>query len=182
VALCVFLITYGAAELVGGYGFIAAFVSAVVLRGAAHDHDYNGVLFDFVEQVEHAAMVLVLFLLGGVALLTLPHLTWGGLAVAVGLVLVIRPLAGWISLVGLGWDTRDRFAVAFYGIRGIGSLYYLAYGLGTATFAQHEELWAIAVATILLSSVVHSVTAPIAMARLSRRGKAMVQPAPTSAS
>ena len=46
VALCVFLIAYGAAELAGGYGFIAAFVSAVVLRGAAHDHDYNGVLFD----------------------------------------------------------------------------------------------------------------------------------------
>ena len=81
VALCVFLIAYGAAELAGGYGFIAAFVCAVVLRGAAHDHDYNGVLFDFVEEVEHAAMVLVLFLLGGVALLVLPHLTWGGAAV-----------------------------------------------------------------------------------------------------
>jgi NhaP-type Na+/H+ or K+/H+ antiporter len=75
VALCVFLIAYGAAELAGGYGFVAAFVSAVVLRGAAHDHDYNGILFDFVEEVEHAAMVLILFLLGGVALLVLPHLT-----------------------------------------------------------------------------------------------------------
>ncbi|HET6467513.1 MAG TPA: cation:proton antiporter, partial [Geminicoccaceae bacterium] len=72
VALCVFLIAYGAAELAGGYGFVAAFVSAVVLRGAAHDHDYNGILFDFVEEVEHAAMVLILFLLGGVALLVLP--------------------------------------------------------------------------------------------------------------
>ena len=79
-----------------------------------------------VEEVEHAAMVLVLFLLGGVALLVLPHLTWGGAAVAFGLVLVVRPLAGWLSLAGLGWDQRDRLAAAFYGIRGIGSLYYLA--------------------------------------------------------
>ena len=81
-------------------------------------------------------MVLVLFLLGGVALLVLPHLTWGGAAVALGLVLVVRPLAGWLALAGLGWDPRDRLAAAFYGIRGIGSLYYLAYGLGSAGFAR----------------------------------------------
>src|SRR4029079_17902104 len=49
VALCIFLIAFGAAELTGGYGFIAAFVCAVVLRGAAHNHDYNGVLFNFIE-------------------------------------------------------------------------------------------------------------------------------------
>lgn len=181
VALCVFLIAYGAAELAGGYGFIAAFVSAVVLRGAAHDHDYNGILFDFVEEVEHAAMVLILFLLGGVALLVLPHLTWDGAAVALGLVLVVRPLAGWVSLAGLGWDPRDRLAAAFYGIRGIGSLYYLAYGLGSASFAHHEELWAIVVATILLSSVVHSLTAPFAMRRLSPGGEAVVERAPAAA-
>jgi sodium/hydrogen antiporter len=181
VALCVFLIAYGAAELAGGYGFIAAFVCAVVLRGAAHDHDYNGVLFAFVEEVEHAAMVLVLFLLGGVALLVLPHLTWGGAAVALGLVLVVRPLAGWLALAGLGWDARDRLAAAFYGIRGIGSLYYLAYGLGSADFARHEELWAIVVTTILVSSAVHSLTAPFAMRRLSKAGAAMVTATPASA-
>jgi NhaP-type Na+/H+ or K+/H+ antiporter len=181
VALCVFLIAYGAAELAGGYGFIAAFVSAVVLRGAAHDHDYNGVLFDFVEEIEHAAMVLVLFLLGGVALLVLPHLSWGGAAVAFSLVLVIRPLAGWVSLAGLGWNPRDRLAAAFYGIRGIGSLYYLAYGLGSADFGHHEELWAIVAAAILLSSVVHSLTAPFAMRRLSEDGEAMVKGMPAAA-
>jgi sodium/hydrogen antiporter len=181
VALCVFLIAYGAAELAGGYGFIAAFVSAVVLRGAAHDHDYNGILFDFVEEVEHAGMVLILFLVGGMTLLVLPHLTWDGAAVALGLVLVVRPLAGWLSLAGLGWDLRDRLAAAFYGIRGIGSLYYLAYGLGSAGFAHHEELWAIVVTTILLSSVVHSLTAPFAMRRLSPSGEAVVERAPAPA-
>jgi NhaP-type Na+/H+ or K+/H+ antiporter len=176
--LCIFLIAYGAAELAGGYGFIAAFVCAVVLRGAAHDHDYNSVLFDFVEEVEHAAMVLVLFLLGGVALLVLPHLTWGGAAVAFGLVLVVRPLAGWLSLAGLGWDRRDRLAAAFYGIRGIGSVYYLAYGLGSASFAHHEQLWAIVVAAILLSSTVHSLTAPFAMRSLSNDGEPMIKGMP----
>ena len=178
VALCVFLIAYGAAELAGGYGFIGAFVAAVVLRRAAHQHDYNGVLFEFVEEVEHAAMVLVLFLLGGVALMVLPHLTWGGAAVALGLVLVIRPLAGWLSLAGLGWDRRDRLLTAFYGIRGIGSIYYLSYGLGSAHFADHEKLWAIVVATILLSSAIHSLTAPFAMRRLSKAGRRMVEDAP----
>lgn len=131
-------------------------------------------LFNFVEEVEHAAIVLVLFLLGGVALLVLPRLTWGGAAVALGLVLVVRPLAGWLALAGLGWDPHDRLAAAFYGIRGIGSLYSLAYGLGSAGFAQHEELWAIVVATILLSSTMHGLTAPFVMRRLSKSGEAMV--------
>jgi NhaP-type Na+/H+ or K+/H+ antiporter len=181
VALCVFLIAYGAAELAGGYGFIAAFASAVVLRSAAHDHDYNGVLFEFVEEIEHAAMVLVLFFLGGMALLVLPYLTWGGAAVALGLVFVVRPLAGWLSLAGLGWKTRDRLAASFYGIRGIGSLYYLAYALGSVSFADREQLWAIVVATILLSAAAHSLTAPFAMRRLSQDGAAMVETEPAGA-
>lgn len=177
VALCVFLIAYGAAELAGGYGFIAAFVSAIVLRGAARHHDYNGALFAFVEEIEHAAMVLVLFLLGGVALLVLPQLTWGGGAVAFALVLVVRPLSGWLALAGLGWDWRDRLVAAFYGIRGIGSLYYLAYGLGSASFADAEELWAIVVTAILVSCTVHSLTAPFAMRHLSEGGGAMAEQA-----
>ena len=95
--------------------------------------------------------------------------------------LVVRPLAGWLALAGLGWDPRDRLAAAFYGIRGIGSLYYLAYGLGSAGFARHEQLWAIVVATILVSSAVHSLTAPFAMRRLSEGGEAMVEGTPAGA-
>jgi NhaP-type Na+/H+ or K+/H+ antiporter len=92
---------------------------------------------------------------------------------------VVRPLAGWLSLAGLGWDRRDRLVTAFYGIRGIGSLYYLSYGLGSAHFIQHEQLWAIVVTTILLSSGIHSLTAPFAMRRLSKAGGRMVDSAPS---
>ncbi len=170
IALCLFLVAYGGAELLGGYGFIAAFVAALVMRAVAPDDDYNQALFNFIEEIEHAALVLVLFLLGGVILIVMPYLTWGGAAVAFGLVLVVRPLVAWVTLAGVGWSWQDRLATSFYGIRGIGSLYYLAYALGQANFAGHELLWAIVITTILLSAVVHSLTAPYAMARLSKSG------------
>ena len=84
-------------------------------------------------------------------------------------------------MAGLGWTSRDRLAAAFYGIRGIGSLYYLAYALGSASFADQEQLWAIVVAAILASAAAHSLTAPFAMRRLSRAGAAMVTATPAGA-
>jgi NhaP-type Na+/H+ and K+/H+ antiporter len=40
-----------------------------------------------------------------------------------GLILLIRPLAGALGLAGSDFDGRERAVVAFYGVRGIGSVY-----------------------------------------------------------
>jgi len=63
----------------------------------------------------------------------------------------------------------ERRAIEFFGIRGIGSIYYVAYAVGHAPFSHRDELWAVIVATIVLSIFVHGVTATPVMRELDRR-------------
>jgi NhaP-type Na+/H+ or K+/H+ antiporter len=58
--------------------------------------------------------------------------------------------------------------IGFFGIRGIGSLYYLAYALSDQEFPQPEELWAVTGLVILVSVVVHGIAATPVMERLDR--------------
>jgi NhaP-type Na+/H+ or K+/H+ antiporter len=50
------------------------------------------------------------------------------------LIFVIRPMAGWISLYGTDLPVAERAIIAFYGIRGLGSIYYLSYAAGHVEF------------------------------------------------
>ncbi|AZM57072.1 cation transporter [Streptomyces sp. WAC 01529] len=171
VALGATFLAYGVTELAGGYGFLAVFTTACAVRAAERAHGFHNVLHDFVEQVERLLTAVLLFLLGAfIALGGLAPLTWRGAATGLLLLLVVRPLAGWAGLLGgrlRGWE---RWVVAGYGIRGIGSLYYLAYALGQQDFAVAErELWAVVTFTVLVSVVLHGVTAGPVVSRLDRR-------------
>jgi sodium/hydrogen antiporter len=170
VALGATFLAYGMTEAAGGYGFIAVFVAAVVIRAHERGHEYHRVLHEFVEQIERI-LTLVLLLLLGVACTTglLAELTWQGVAIGILLVLVVRPLAAWISLPRVpGLDRRERAAVSFFGVRGIGSFYYLAYAAEEGDFGDIGPVWSAIAFTVLLSVVVHGVTATPVMARLDR--------------
>ncbi len=171
VALAATFLAYGVTELAGGYGFLAVFTTACAVRAAERAHGFHNVLHDFVEQVERLLTATLLFLLGAfIALGGLAPLTWRGAATGLLLLLVIRPLAGWAGLLGGRLRGRERWVVAGYGIRGIGSLYYLAYALGQQDFLVPErELWAVVTFTVLVSVVLHGVTAGPVVARLDRR-------------
>jgi NhaP-type Na+/H+ or K+/H+ antiporter len=168
VALAATFLAYGVTELAHGYGFIAVFVTACTIRRAEHGHGYNAVLHGFVEQLERLFTAWLLLLLGGfVAAGGLAALTWRGAAVGVLLLLVIRPLAGWVSQIRGPAGPRERLVISFFGIRGIGSLFYLAYALGQAGFGvPAEELWAVTAFTVVASVVLHGVTATPAMTYL----------------
>ncbi|WP_037971673.1 cation:proton antiporter [Streptosporangium amethystogenes] len=170
VALAATFLAYGLTELVHGYGFIAVFVTACTIRAAERSHGYNGVLHGFIEQVERLFTAWLIVLLGGfVATGGLAALTWRGAAVGLLLLLVIRPLTGWLAELGGQAGPRERVATAFFGIRGIGSLFYLAYALGQADFGvPAAELWAVIAFTVLASLVVHGVSATPVMNRLDR--------------
>ncbi len=88
---------------------------------------------------------------------------------AVVLLLVVRPLFGWLALRGSGVGPSDRWVIAFFGVRGVGSLYYLAYAAGHAPFGQLDRLWAIAGLAVLLSVVVHGISATPVMRWLDGR-------------
>ncbi|MEV4183535.1 cation:proton antiporter [Streptosporangium canum] len=170
VALAATFLAYGLTELVHGYGFIAVFVTACTIRAAERTHGYNGVLHGFIEQIERLFTAWLILLLGGfVAVGGLAALTWRGAAVGLILLLVIRPLTGWVAQLGGRAGPRERGVTAFFGIRGIGSLFYLAYALGHAEFGvPAEELWAVVAFTVLASLVLHGVTATPIMSRLDR--------------
>ena len=59
--------------------------------------------------------------------------------------------------------------IAFFGIRGLGSFYYLAFALGQAEFDSPETLWVTVCLVVLVSIVVHGVTVTPAMRVLDRQ-------------
>ncbi|WP_194813438.1 sodium:proton antiporter [Nocardia sp. XZ_19_385] len=169
VVLAAVFAVYGLTELVGGYGFLAVFVCAIAIRRIERDSGYHEQMHGLVEQLEHVLTLVVLLLLGA-ALTTglLDALSWQGVVLGVLLVFVIRPVAGWLSLQGCDeMEPKERAVTAFFGVRGIGSIYYVSYGLTQADFrAEADAIWAIAAFTIVLSVVVHGASAAWVMKHL----------------
>ncbi len=79
---------------------------------------------------------------------------------------MVRPLAGLIGFAGSDRALPERAAISFYGIRGLGSVYYLAYGLQRETFEQLPLLWSTAAFIILVSILLHGATVTPVMRRL----------------
>ncbi|HET8828555.1 MAG TPA: cation:proton antiporter [Pelobium sp.] len=163
---------YGITELVLGYGFIAVFVCAVALRAQERKHEYHRSLHSFTEQIEKLLLAILLVFLGG-SLVTgiLDALTWPMVAFSLIFILLIRPLSAYLSLQNIQYKKYDRAFISFYGIRGVGSIFYLAYAFHTVEFGFEAELWAIVAVTILTSIIVHGFTASKVMEILERRQK-----------
>ena len=169
IALAATFIAYGAAEVAEGYGFVAVFVCACTIRAAERTHGLHSVLHSFVEQIERLLTVAVLVLLGGaVARGILEPLTLPDILLAVAILLIIRPLAGWLALTPGKTGPRERAVIAFFGVRGVGSLFYIAYGLQNGSFPGDDRLWAIVTVVILGSILIHGVAATPTMALLDR--------------
>ena len=174
VALAGTLLAYGLTELAGGYGFLAVFVAGVTMRRYEHDHEFHSTLHDFAEQTERLLMIGLLLLLGGaVAGGVLDALTPAAVGLAALVLLVVRPATAWFALPTDCLNRPERAAVAFFGIRGIGSLYYLAYGLNHAPMPDGEALWSIVALIVVASIMLHGVTVTPIMRRLDRRREAL---------
>lgn len=167
-ALAALLTSYGAAEVLQGYGFLSVFACAMTLRAAERHHEHHRHMHDMIARLELLLTLLALLYLGiALGRGLLGELTWWGAAIGVGLVFVIRPLAGWVALSAWpraesepgGLTRAERAAVAFFGVRGIGSIFYLAYAVGALSTTVEPWLWATAAFTIVLSVVVHGVLA-----------------------
>ena len=165
-AVAALVTAYGLGEVAGGYGFLSVFVCAMAFRSSERDHEYHAAMHQVVERLERLLTLFILLVLG-IALTRglLGSLDWRGVVVAVALILLVRPLAGafalsaWkrdASLPG-GLSTRERWAAAFFGVRGVGSVYYLAYAAGEAPELGEDWLWSTVAFTIVASVVVHGV-------------------------
>lgn len=169
IALAATFVSYGVTEMAHAYGFLAVFVAALTFRHAHRDHDFHHQMHDFIEQVERIATMVVLMIFGG----TLAHgllvpLTATDIVVALAVVLLVRPLAGWIGLVPSRLPVSDKAMLAFFGIRGLGSFYYLAYGLNHAPFGGNERLWAVVGLIVVISVLLHGISVTPLMRRFDR--------------
>ncbi|HEU0109835.1 MAG TPA: cation:proton antiporter [Flavisolibacter sp.] len=167
VAISATLLVYGLTEMIHGYGFIAVFVSAVTLRNYEQHHKYHKKLHDFTDQIERILIAIILILFGG-SLVTgiLSKLTWPMIIFGILFVLIIRPLTSLIGTTGTKLHRKEKLAIGFFGIKGMGSFFYLAFALNEGNFQLNEELWAIGAFVVLLSIIIHGFTASSVMTRL----------------
>ncbi|MGR3625084.1 MAG: cation:proton antiporter [Limimaricola sp.] len=167
IALAGILLCYGSTELIEGYGFISVAVLGLTLRRVEQDHHFHRRLHDFSESIEHALTAGLLVALGTVLPLLFRDLTWTHVGIAAVMLLVIRPLSGWLALSGTGMGRRDRAIVAVYGVRGIGSIYYLCYAGSHMEFIDEDSLWSLVALVILASTFLHGFSVGWAMERSS---------------
>lgn len=165
VGIAAVLLTYGVTELAQGYGFIAAFVAGVMVRRGEWRHKFNVTLHSFTETTEQVLTAAILVALGASVPALWAFTDWRALLLAGALVFLIRPVAGLIALRGTRFPQKQRTVMAFYGIRGVGSVYYLAYASRHAPFDDVGLLWATMTVAIVASTLVHGLTASLAVER-----------------
>jgi sodium/hydrogen antiporter len=167
VAISTTILVYGVTELLHGYGFVAVFICAITIRNYEIEHKFHLKLHSFTDQIERMLMAMVLILFGG----TLHHyvfsnITWPAVVFAVLIVLVIRPVTAYFSSLGSDLHFKERAAISFYGIKGIGSFFYLSFALIQARFTHTEELWVTVSLVVLLSILIHGLSANSIMQRI----------------
>ena len=170
VAICATLITYGVTEMLHGYGFIAVFVAAISIRNYELDHDYHQKMHSFTDQIERILLAIVLILFGGALVYVLArNISWTVVIFTFLCIFIIRPVTAWLSLLSTDLHNKEKAAISFFGIKGIGSFFYLAYALQHAQFSGEKFLWVIVSCVVLFSIISHGVTATYIMKRIGNR-------------
>jgi sodium/hydrogen antiporter len=187
-------LSYGLAELVYGYGFLAVFAAGYALRRielratdyapepppegldaeageevSAEEPEKDAqrmatALMTFNDQLERILEAAVVVLLG--AVLTTEFWTPEVIWLAPLLFLVVRPLVVVVGLLGKGTTYSQEALMGWFGIRGIGSIYYLTYALGYGVpGGLADRLTALVLSLVALSIVVHGVSVTPLMKR-----------------
>ena len=167
---------FGAAQAAGGYGFLAVFVTGLgVRRGLEHIADKPSVaagsvgnVLQFNGQLERI-VEFVLVIGVGAALATVQP-TWALAAFAVVALGVVRPAMVALTIRSSGVSQRQRRLMGWFGIRGIGSVYYLAYAIHHGVAGEAATQLASAVlGLVAVSIVLHGLSVTPLMEHYDRR-------------
>ena len=193
-------LSYGAALLAHTYGFLAVFAAGLALRGIEQRHtdqsptrnaNANATpksdpethpqtapahltesVLNFNEQLERILEVVLVLVIG--IMLAPEFLDLTDLWFVPVLLLLIRPLAVGFGLAGLGISRPQVSLLSWFGIRGIGSIYYLMYGIGLGVAPDiSRQLISVTLWVIAVSIVIHgvSVTPLMNWYQAKRRGR-----------
>jgi NhaP-type Na+/H+ or K+/H+ antiporter len=199
-AIGLIAISYGVAVLLHTYGFLAVFAAGLAMRmieaqAVGHEHSPNAVLEEvaeddmderlatdegvarahmtrsllhFNEQLERLGEVGIMLLIG--AMISTRYLPMVALWFVPLLFLVIRPVAAGIGLIGTGTTWVQRGFISWFGVRGIGSLYYLMFAV---THGLEEdlarEMIGLTLTVVASSVVIHGMTVTPLMAWYNQR-------------
>ncbi|MCU0546312.1 MAG: sodium:proton antiporter [Oscillatoriaceae cyanobacterium Prado104] len=176
IALSTILLTYSLTEVVNGYGFIAVFVAGIVVQRSYRNPEKPLSQQHFTERIEKLMEVGTILLLGSLLRMK-PMLAFAGdsLLVAALLFLLIRPLGTWISTIGSPLHPASRWLCGWFGIRGVGSIYYLTYAFGKGLKGETgEQIAWITFTIIAISVILHGISATPLMNWYDRRIKPKV--------
>ncbi|HVG03836.1 MAG TPA: cation:proton antiporter, partial [Burkholderiaceae bacterium] len=111
----------------------------------------------FNEQLERIVEVAIVVIVG--AMLTLIALPANAILFLILLFLVVRPLSVWLGLAGLHMPRDQKLLIGWFGIRGIGSIYYLLYAIGNGLPNGLGQLMlSIVLTAVAASIVVHGIS------------------------
>lgn len=193
-------VSYGTALLCGTYGFLAVFAAGLALRRIERRHmpeedEQNQSVFaqgqseeevvtdpvkapaamaeavlHFNEQLERLGELTIVVIIG--AMLSWDIVPAEALWFVPLLFLLIRPISVMVGLAGAELAVRERRFAAWFGIRGIGSLYYLMYAIvHGAGESDARLLIGLTLATITASAVLHGISVTPLMKKYSHGGE-----------
>ena len=149
---------FGGAELVGGNGFIAAFVAGLTLGNSARGTCSH--LYEFGEAEGQLLTLLVFFVFGSVLVpASLGSWDFRTLVYAVLSLTLVRMLPVAVSLAGTGLRVATVAFVGWFGPRGLASILFVLLIVEEYRLAVGPQLVPVVVLTVLLSTVAHGMTA-----------------------
>jgi NhaP-type Na+/H+ or K+/H+ antiporter len=160
IAISIVLATYSLTELVNGYGFLAVFVAGIVARKSYKEEAKPFSQLEFIEQIEKLLEVATILLLGSLLRIE-PIIKYIPAAILIAglLTFVVRPLGAWLFTMGTRYHNLKRLLLGWFGIRGVGSIYYLTYALGEGLQGPVGELMAWSVYIIVtVSIIIHGIS------------------------
>ncbi len=156
--LALILLSFSLAELVGGNGFIGAFVAGMTFGNVVkHECEF---LFEFMEG-EGQLLTLITFLVFGAVLLPegLVHVDLVTVLYALASLTVLRMLPVWLSLLGTGIRLPTSFFLGWFGPRGLASILFLLVILEESGMLHEHRLVSVTVVTVALSVLLHGISA-----------------------
>ncbi|WP_099033324.1 cation:proton antiporter [Lacimicrobium alkaliphilum] len=193
-------VAYGLSLLVDAWGFLGVFFAAVSLRqtevrlagpvqnpyrshlGSTEPQEpavipddqpptsVSGGSLVFKEQLERLSEMMLVLLIGGTLFLD----SWSVRAVwlALFLFVIVRPVSVIIGLQGTQTSWPLRGMVSWFGVRGIGSLFYLMYAIQHGLPEEIAmELVSLTLIVVTLSIIVHGVSVKPLMSHFTRHRK-----------
>ena len=140
---------------------------------ATHSHHAGVYMMDAVQgfngQLERLAELVVVMVIG--AMLSYTHWPHHAVWFLLLLFLLARPVSVWLGLIGATGVSRDqRVLISWFGIRGVGSIFYLMYAINHGLSQPlASELIAITLTTVTASILLHGISVTPLMSRYASR-------------